>query len=710
MQSDDNVAHRMDAPPAAAEPDALTDGLKPGTRLSDGQYTIINFLNSSGFDISYLAKDAFDRTIVIKECFPNAICRRSETVVCARTPADQDKYRSTVRLFLAEAHKMANLVHPNIVGVHQVFEDNETVYMAIDHANGKNLGENLDSPDHSFMANEIVEMLQKSLGAVEFLHQAGMLHRYISPDNIVIDPYKGPILINFGAASEPLSDDRRARTARPVMKGDYSPPEFYLAGSAQGPYSDLYSLGATFYHVIAGNAPPENQRRLAAVQDGNADPYQPLAGRFDGYPPGFLASIDKALKVLPRDRIDTATNWLKLIREGQAITARQAKPQSRLVPNIASPVATSKPSTRPILIGSAVTAALVIGLGMWMFVKDGQQPIVETAATADVADPTATDAATITAAEAKAAAKAEEEARRAAKAAAQAEEQARLAAEAKAAAKAEEQVRLAVEAKAAAQAAEQARLAAEAEATAKAVEEARLAAEVEKAAAAARAALEARTAALAAIKPRPALADTPVLDDQFTEVRWDYSLPFVTEPRKIDGDTFPVITEVVANARPGSDSDAWIAPGATIYAINGEWVADDTAIEKLMGVSTTPDEYGLTSASVRIRATDNTPFEQATLVAPTTRMVTLKNGTTIRTEVVDGQWRSIVEMITFSDENGILPDDVILGETNVGKIIDGPDSFEVVIDLLAFKSLPEATFDVLRNKKPMSVRMPLARQ
>jgi serine/threonine protein kinase len=152
---------------------------------------------------------------------------------------------------------------------------------------------------------------------VEFIHQAGILHRDISPDNILIDQNGNPVLIDFGAATEQVVRATRVLTGRRVVKDGYSPQEFYLTGAEQGPWSDLYALGATFYMLITGKAPPESQRRLARVAEGSGDPYVPLAGRFKGYPPGFLEAIDKAVSVLPKDRIASAPDWQELIRRGE---------------------------------------------------------------------------------------------------------------------------------------------------------------------------------------------------------------------------------------------------------------------------------------------------------------------------------------------------------------------------------------------------------
>lgn len=338
-QGPTQISNQLETELGRVDPDAFADDLKPGTQLLGGHYTIEGFLNSGGFGITYLAKDNLDRTVVIKECFPNALCRRSTSLVRARSRKHQNDFRGFVESFMAEARSLARLVHPNIVGVHQVFEDNDTAYMAIDYIDGRDLHDIMSSTDQAFTPDQIVAMLKKMLGAVEFIHQAGILHRDISPDNILVDKAGNPILIDFGAASEQVVRATRVLTGRRVIKEGYSPQEFYLTGAEQSPASDLYSLAATFHHLISGQSPPESQRRLARVAEGETDPYEPLAGRFEGYPPGFLEAIDKAARVMPRDRIQSATDWLDWIRIGEeggvlperltAVAAAPARPTTR---------------------------------------------------------------------------------------------------------------------------------------------------------------------------------------------------------------------------------------------------------------------------------------------------------------------------------------------------------------------------------------------
>jgi serine/threonine protein kinase len=349
-QGPTQISTQLESELDRVDPDAFADDLKPGTRLLGGHYVISGFLNSGGFGITYLAKDSLDRTVVIKECFPNALCRRSTSLVRARSRKHQGDFRGFVESFLAEAKSLSRLVHPNIVGVHQVFEDNDTAYMAIDYIDGRDLHDILDSTDQAFTPDQVVAMLKKMLSAVEFIHQVGILHRDISPDNILVDKTGNPILIDFGAASEQVMRATRVLTGRRVIKEGYSPQEFYLTGAEQSPASDLYSLGATFYHVITGSPPPESQRRLARVAEGESDPYQPLAGRFEGYPPGFLEAIDKAVRVMPRDRIQSAGDWLDWIRIGE-----EGGPLPAALTD-APQVIQSRPLTRPTVGGGGLLA------------------------------------------------------------------------------------------------------------------------------------------------------------------------------------------------------------------------------------------------------------------------------------------------------------------------------------------------------------------
>ncbi|WP_373634841.1 protein kinase [Yoonia sp. SS1-5] len=350
----------------ADDKDSFVDELKPGTKLMHGQYTIENFLNAGGFGITYLAKDSLDRKIVIKECFPGAFCRRSRYIVQARSRAHQNELKSIVRLFVQEARSLAKLDHPNIVGVHQVFEDNETAYMALDFVEGRDLLDTIEDPNHGLTPAQIKSILKEILGAVGFIHDQGILHRDISPDNILINSDFHPVLIDFGAAREEATKQSRVLSALRVVKDGYSPQEFYIAGSEQSPSSDLYALAASFHHLIAKDVPPNSQARLAAIASGEADPYVPLIGRFPDYDDDFLASIDKALAVLPKDRLQSAKAWIDMMDGNTdnvtALNVAGAAP----VAAVAADEGTQTRSKMPMLLGSAAAVALLIGVGAFV--------------------------------------------------------------------------------------------------------------------------------------------------------------------------------------------------------------------------------------------------------------------------------------------------------------------------------------------------------
>ncbi len=290
--------------------DTYGDELPNGTRLLQGQYEISQYLNAGGFGITYLAQDSLDRRVVIKECFPSAMCCRRNRSVRVRSAGNEDDFASIVKFFGQEARALAKLKHPNIVGVHQVFEDNNTSYMALDFVQGRDLLDIIEQEPGRLMPSDVKRILMRLLSAVGYIHDRGILHRDISPDNILLDADNNPVLIDFGAAREEASRVSRLVTQQATVKDGYSPQEFYISGAKQTPASDLYALAATFYHLIAGEAPPVSQLRLSTVAEGSRDPYMPLHGSTRDYDEYFLKAIDKCLEVFPKDRILSAQEWL----------------------------------------------------------------------------------------------------------------------------------------------------------------------------------------------------------------------------------------------------------------------------------------------------------------------------------------------------------------------------------------------------------------
>lgn len=683
------------------EDEAFADELKPGTTLFHGQYTIIDFLNSGGFGITYLAKDSLDRTVVIKECFPGTLCRRSNSIVRARSRAHQSDFRSVVRLFVQEARNLSKLVHPNIVGVHQVFEDNDTAYMAIDYVRGRDLLDLIEDKGVTFAPARIVNYVHKMLEAVRFVHDSGVLHRDISPDNILIDDNDEPVLIDFGAAREQASKQTRALSTLRIVKDGYSPQEFYIAGSLQNESSDLYALAATFYHVISGSPPPDSQRRLSGIAEGGEDPYVPLAGRFPGYPPGFLEALDKAASVLPKDRLRSAEDWMRMVEEaGRAASAREdsaraAEIESAVAQLVAMPA--EAPGTRPpafvstrppealpqaanaaailpeptprrrpglliVLIGLVAAAAAVAGyLALSGGSEVAEAPPRPAPAVAVVEAPPPPAAVPVPPAASGAAAEAPEA------------------------------VPLPV-----------------AEPAPPPVLTDRPEAEAQAAVAAAASAVgtaAARRLALAATgltyDPPPAAParDPAVLADQVAAGEWrDLVLPFETRTVRIGGDDFPEVTAVQPQAAL-LPQNGWLRPGVTIYSVDNVWVTDQASIEDRLAAAVSAAEGGPVVLQLRIRETLDEPFQLVPLAVPGTREVTFASGLTVRTEPADGGWRAVVVTPGGRDpeEGGLQAGDVILAERTTGRAVDAPTAVEEIMAALAAESRTEAWLTVLRD-------------
>ncbi|UYV36586.1 serine/threonine protein kinase [Rhodobacteraceae bacterium D3-12] len=324
--------------------DSETDELPSGGTLLYGQYTIERHLLDGGFGMTYLARDSLERRVVIKECFPSTICRRINGEVRPRKPAYQEQFQGVIRNFLREALRLAKFEHPNIVKVHQVFQENNTAYFAMDFVDGMDLLTMMDM-DPGRLTDELLEsLLRDTLYALDHVHSYGMLHRDISPDNLLLDANNKLTLIDFGAAREDARRKTRVLSALLAVKDGYSPHEFYYSDTEQEPASDLYSVGATFYHVITGRAPFDCQKRLLTLSSGEPDPYKPLVEGNWGFCAGFLAAIDKALSVSQKDRFQSVGEWLDALEGVSALSAAglQAAPQNSGVNDVVDPDAPAR--------------------------------------------------------------------------------------------------------------------------------------------------------------------------------------------------------------------------------------------------------------------------------------------------------------------------------------------------------------------------------
>lgn len=268
--------------------------LRPGFQLFE--YRIDAVLGQGGFGITYLATDVnLNVKVAIKEYLPAEYAMRaSDHSVSPRWAEDSGFYLSGLESFLVEARTLATFRHSNIVRVARFFEAHHTAYMVLEYERGKALKQWWEK--HRAMPEaQLLSLLQPLLDGLALVHESGYLHRDIKPDNIYVRSEDGSlVLLDFGAARQTAGG---AEQMADVVTPGYAPLEQYQGGK-QGPWTDVYALGATLYWMVSGSKPapaPERQHGTAA--------YLPAleagAGR---YSEQFLRAIDDALTLDPAQR------------------------------------------------------------------------------------------------------------------------------------------------------------------------------------------------------------------------------------------------------------------------------------------------------------------------------------------------------------------------------------------------------------------------
>ena len=279
--------------------------LSSGYRLNE--FEIQNVIGSGSFAIVYKAFDhSLNQFRAIKEFLPRGLAGRFDNnTITILSKKDESAYTTGLTGFIDEARLLAGINHPSVVRVYRCIEANRTAYMVMDLCEGETLSQRIDR-DPVFDPQWMQAFLCSLLGGVEALHAARILHRDIKPSNIFLANGSRPILIDFGSARQLAENDvQRPMTA--IVTYNYSAPEQWDSTGqfAQGPYSDIYSIGATCYEMVAQRKPGSSNTRLLrdllipAVDLGKSK-----------YPAKFLASIDKALKIPVKDRYQTAREWL----------------------------------------------------------------------------------------------------------------------------------------------------------------------------------------------------------------------------------------------------------------------------------------------------------------------------------------------------------------------------------------------------------------
>ena len=279
--------------------------LPAGSMLAE--YRVVKVLGQGGFGITYLCQDTrLNVQVAIKELLPVEFVTRShDATVVLVTRSAKAGFEWAKQCFMAEAQILSRLSHPNVVRAFRLLELNETAYLVMEYVRGSSLRDWVRANPNPSEA-QLTQIFLSLLDGLEYVHREGLLHRDISPDNIMIRDTGSPLLLDFGSARVFLSPKRNFTN---VVRHGFSPIEQYQSIAPQGCYTDIYALAGTIIYALTGLIPPSAIDRF-----GDRDPFPPLAKSMaNRYPRRLLEAIDAAFAVSPNARPQTVGGWRRLL-------------------------------------------------------------------------------------------------------------------------------------------------------------------------------------------------------------------------------------------------------------------------------------------------------------------------------------------------------------------------------------------------------------
>lgn len=332
--------------------------LKPGVILKE-RYKIEEVIGAGGFGITYRAWDPLLQSYVaIKEYYPSGIATRSadSSKVCVPVGQEQREYHRGRIRFLKEAQDVARFQsEPNIVSIYDYLEENDTAYMVMEYLHGCTLKQYIREHGGRLDTDHILHICLSVLDALAVVHKAGMIHRDISPENIFICEDLTVKLIDFGAAKQVYLDGEQTMSV--VLKPGYAPPEQYAKKDKQGPWTDIYALGATLYFAATGEKPEESFGRVLE------DTIKPVCEVNPEIPRAMSQVIMRAMSVKIEDRYQTVEAMREALLAGEG---QNAQMEPYVIP--ASQISKRDlPKKRGFLIGVAFCIVIMLVVtGIWM--------------------------------------------------------------------------------------------------------------------------------------------------------------------------------------------------------------------------------------------------------------------------------------------------------------------------------------------------------
>ncbi|MBI2961020.1 MAG: serine/threonine protein kinase [Betaproteobacteria bacterium] len=298
-------------------PSQVNQPLPAGYQLQN--YRIARMLSGGGFSIVYLAYDERDEPVAIKEYLPSQLALRKEgDALPSIAEENVAKFRYGMKCFFAEGRSLARLSHPNVVRVLNFFRANETVYMVMRYERGRTLQQHIRARGSGIRENFIRHVFTLLLNGLREVHSHKLLHLDIKPANIYIRSDGTPVLIDFGGARQTLAED--GVRLNPMYTPGYAPPEQYRRRELMGPWTDIYSAGASMYTCLAGTAPQAADQRV------DKDRYVSATKLWaDKYSRQLLQTIDWCLQLDHLKRPQSVLALQKvLLREKEPVVHRKA--------------------------------------------------------------------------------------------------------------------------------------------------------------------------------------------------------------------------------------------------------------------------------------------------------------------------------------------------------------------------------------------------
>lgn len=334
------------APEGACPECGYTEGEQPesaiylpcGTILN-GKYIVGRMMHSTNNYAAYLGYNInMQSKVCITEFLPKSMVLRTASSPMLTIPdeSQSEKFREKLSTFKNQAEQLLRFQNLSIVAALQYFEENNTGYLVTDYVSGETLSEELKSKRYT--CSEALSIILPILGGLSALHSVGALHLHISPDNIVIQRSGLPVLIGIGMP-EAVTEPTDSEIASTSLAQGYAPIEQYQSDGKTGPYTDIYSIAAVFYHMITGKAPQE------ATERAEKDALEPLGKLADGVPKKVEAVIMKALRLKSKSRYSSAaelrydllaaSGGKQILRQEQKLLATPQEKKKKLVKIIA---------------------------------------------------------------------------------------------------------------------------------------------------------------------------------------------------------------------------------------------------------------------------------------------------------------------------------------------------------------------------------------